>query len=68
MENHEKQFLLYWGEGYINASPLVVQGLARFSDNWGYSEESRQLIENMPEGELLDLTDLSGKHYIIRVN
>jgi hypothetical protein len=60
------KFVAYWGEGY-GISTAEIHPLAWFSEDCGYTPANIWHLSNLKIGESADLTDLSGVHYVMRV-
>ena len=63
----EPHFLCYWGEGYGIPSH-EIHALQWFTPDCGYSHADIWRMSELAMGEPLDLTDLSGQHYVVRVS
>jgi hypothetical protein len=64
---NEPHFLCYWGEGY-GQTTHEVHALQWFTPDCGYDHADAWRMSELAIGELLDLTDLSGQHYVVRVS
>lgn len=63
----EPVFSAYWGFGYGN--PHVEEHpLSWFSDDRNYDFESRAMLQSADVGDKIDLTDLSGEHFVVRIS
>ena len=60
-----KTFIAYWGEGYAEEVQIITS-----EEMIVLYEEDPQCIESinaLNKGEAIDLSDLSGTHYVLRV-
>jgi hypothetical protein len=60
-----KKYVCYWGEGYSQETQIVNQDF--FFNLRGYEDEDIQAVADLALGGVLDFTDLSGTHYVLRV-
>jgi len=71
LEAVNKKYLCVWGTGYNGAeTKAIVKNMDNadsFSDDNGYDKEAIWKINSLMIGQCADLTDLSGFHYVIRV-
>ena len=64
---NEPHYLCYWGNGY-GQTTHEVHALQWFTPDCGYNHADAWRISELAIGELLDFTDLSGQHYVVRVS
>jgi hypothetical protein len=63
----EPHFLCYWGDGY-GLPTHEVHALQWFTTDCGYQPSDIWAMSELAIGEPLDLTDLSGLHFVVRVS
>jgi hypothetical protein len=61
------KFLAYWGEGY-GLPTSEVHPLSWFNSEGGYSHADTWNISELEPLEILDFSDGSGRHFIVRVD
>jgi|CryBogDrversion2_5_1035270.scaffolds.fasta_scaffold00922_8 hypothetical protein len=61
----DKQFVAYWGEGYTQEVKIftLAEMIPLYEDDPDWIES----FDELQEGEVIDLSDLSGIHYVLRV-
>lgn len=62
----EKKFVAYWGRGYGTSEPRIVDDKF-FTEDAGYAPDIIDEILKMPVGDIAHLSDLSGEHFVMRV-
>ena len=60
------RYVAYWSRNGYNEAVKVIVGFKWFEE-MGYNEESLATIEKLDVGEVKDVNDGSGVHYILRV-
>lgn len=63
----DRQFVAFWGEGYGEPETNIV-GRKFFDSESGYYARSVDKIDALQIGESVDLSDISGRHVVTRVN
>lgn len=62
----EPVFSAYWGFGY--GQPHVEEHpLSWFSNDRNYTNESRAMLADADIGDKIDLSDMSGEHFVVRI-
>ena len=65
-----KTFECFWGDGYRdseNKSIFTYHNLDFFNADRGYGDMECHMISTLEIGDELDITDISGEHWIRRV-
>jgi hypothetical protein len=63
----EPVFSAYWGFGY--GMPQVAEHpLSWFSDCKNYTRESRAMLAAADVGDKIDLSDMCGEHFVVRIS
>lgn len=60
------KFLAYWGAGY-GLPTSEVHPLSWFTSDGGYSHAETWELSELEPHQMLDLSDDSGQHFVIRV-
>ena len=60
-----KTFIAYWGEGYTEEAQIINS--EEMIDLYEEDPQCIELINALNKGEAIDLSDLSGTHYVLRV-
>jgi hypothetical protein len=64
-EKTMKKFIAYWGEGY---GDQVLKLVTLNELNYFYSDDDCPIsFDDMAQGQILDLSCITGTHYVIRV-
>lgn len=63
------KFMCYWGDGYFPAGSELIElkELDFFCEDVGYSADDMYEITHLDEGETWKGEELSGVHYVTRV-
>jgi len=65
-----KQFECFWGDGYRaddNKSILAYYDQDFFNQDRGYGEMECHMISTLEKGDSLDISDVSGHHWVRRI-
>lgn len=60
------KFVCYWGEGYTGNGTASF-GAEFFTEENGYTADDQAAILALDRGQVIDLTDPSGVHFVLRV-
>ena len=65
-----KQFECFWGKGYRgkdNRSILAYHNEDFFNEERGYGDMECHMISTLEIGDQLDISDISGDHWVRRI-
>jgi hypothetical protein len=64
-----KKFVAYWGEGYTESAEVFTfdQLMALYAEGECNLEWTTRILNDMQVKQVEDFSDLSGTHYVLRV-